>query len=434
MTNLATLRSLPSPSLVALALSLSLAVVNPAFAQDTASETASTSSESEGIGDIVVTAQRREQNLQQVPISITAVSGDKLRDLGLTRSTDIIRLTPGVSISSSSGGENAQYSMRGVTQNDYAEIAEGPIAVYVDDSYIPNLQGQNFGFYDMQRVEVLKGPQGILFGRNATGGLVHYIINKPSDRLEGYGQATYGSYDQVRLEGAVGGPISDTLSARVSFLYDRNGAFWKNQAASDIASGAGSSTVEPCCADLGGKRNIAGRLQLEYKPTNDLSIRLMGSINRQRYSTAAYAERPSVAVTNADGVIVDTVFTDKDALGYTPPDIGDREISSDLAKKKTSISPIATTSTCTSITTWAVPSWSRSPATAGSGKKDAIRRRCLADQLPELRQQGPCHQLVGGTAPAGLYRQPRLVHRHLSAGHQVEFQRRPRRSDRLALR
>jgi iron complex outermembrane receptor protein len=323
------LRTSTGTCIAAIAIAISPLSSLGALAQETLAPQAE---QSDGVDEIVVTAQRREQNLQKVPISITAVSGVALRDMGLTRSTDIVRLTPGVSISASSGGESAQYTMRGVTQNDYAEIAEGPIAVYVDDSYIPNLQGANFGFYDMDRVEVLKGPQGILFGRNATGGLVHYIIAKPTDHLEGFGQATYGSFNQARFEGALSGPLSDTFSARASILFDRNSGYWKNQAASDIASGAGSSTVDPCCSDLGQKRNIAGRLQLQYKPNSDLTVRFMGSINRQRYSTAAYSERPSAAVTDANGNVIDTVFAQADALGFVPPSIKNRWISSDLAK------------------------------------------------------------------------------------------------------
>ncbi|WP_068091205.1 TonB-dependent receptor [Novosphingobium rosa] len=299
-------------------------VVTPAFAETATQPAAAPEA---AVGEIVVTAQHREENLQKVPIAVTALGGAALRSMGLNRSTDIAKLTPGVSISASSGGENAQYTMRGVTQNDYSQIAEGPIAVYLDDSYIPNLQGQNFGFYDMERVEVLKGPQGILFGRNATGGLVNYVIAKPTEHLSGYANATYGSYGTARFEGALSGPLSDTLSARASFLFDRNGDYWRN-----VAGQSTTSTVSPCCHDLGEKRNLAARLQLEYRPNSDLSIRFMGSINRQRYSNAAYGEIGSRAVTNAAGNVTNTVFVPTDALGFTPPDIEKRQIASDLAR------------------------------------------------------------------------------------------------------
>ncbi len=326
-------RLLAKSSVAALTIGLCAVAASPAAAQ------AAQEPQSEGIGDIVVTAQRREQSLQKVPIAVTAVDGDTLRDIGITRSTDIVRLTPGVSISSSSAGESAQYTMRGVTQNDYAEIAEGPIAVYVDDSYIPNLQGANFGFYDMERVEVLKGPQGILFGRNATGGLVHYIIEKPSSYLEGYGEATYGSYDQVRFEGAISGPLSDTLSARASFLFDRNGAFWDNVYPGGLPSGVDAGPApDSCCSDLGQKRQYGGRLQLQWDPTADLSIRLMGAINRQRNSSGAYGQIGSQLVTDDQGRTVDIVFSPTDAFGFVAPDIGDRDISVDLAKKNSNFS------------------------------------------------------------------------------------------------
>ena len=107
---------------------------------------------------------------------------------------------------------NSQFTIRGVTQNDFNDAIEAPVAVYVDDGYIPNLQGQTFGLFDLERVEVLKGPQGTLFGRNATGGLVHYVIKKPSDTLEGSIDGTYGRFNQMRIEAGIGGPLSETVS------------------------------------------------------------------------------------------------------------------------------------------------------------------------------------------------------------------------------
>src|SRR3546814_9948700 len=99
----------------------------------------------------------------------------------------IFRLTPGVFVSNAAAGQSQQYSIRGVTQNDFNDIFEGPIAVYYDDTYVPSLQGQVFGTFDLERIEVLKGPQGTLFGKNATGGLVHFIPRKPTREIEGYG-------------------------------------------------------------------------------------------------------------------------------------------------------------------------------------------------------------------------------------------------------
>jgi outer membrane receptor protein involved in Fe transport len=105
-----------------------------------------------------------------------------LRSLGIEESKDVAAFTPGVHIGGSMAGQNSQFTIRGVSQNDYNDIVEPPNAVYVDEGYVALGQGQTFALYDVERVEVLKGPQGTLFGRNATGGLVHYITRKPNSK------------------------------------------------------------------------------------------------------------------------------------------------------------------------------------------------------------------------------------------------------------
>ena len=130
--------------------------------------------------EIVVVAQKREQNLQEVPIAISAFTGAQMDALGVSESFDIATFSPGVHISGNLAGQNTQFSIRGVTQNDFNDIIEAPNAVYLDEGYIAVAQAQTFALFDINRVEILKGPQGTLFGRNATGGLVHFISNAPS--------------------------------------------------------------------------------------------------------------------------------------------------------------------------------------------------------------------------------------------------------------
>ena len=154
------------------------------------------------LDEITVTAQKREQSIQDVGISITAFSGEQLHELGIVNSVDIAAMTPGVYISGNNGGQKTLFTIRGVTQNDFNDHTEAPVAVYVDDGYVAFGQGQIFGVFDLDRVEVLKGPQGTLFGRNATGGLVHYISKRPTRELETYTDLTYGSYHQTRVESA----------------------------------------------------------------------------------------------------------------------------------------------------------------------------------------------------------------------------------------
>ena len=120
--------------------------------------------------EVVVAAQKREQNLQEVPIAITAFTGDQLNALGIRESVDIAMFTPGVHIGGSQAGQMSTFTIRGVTQNDFNDIVETPNAVYLTTAYLAIAASQTFAQFDVNRVEILKGPQGTLFGRNATVG------------------------------------------------------------------------------------------------------------------------------------------------------------------------------------------------------------------------------------------------------------------------
>jgi iron complex outermembrane receptor protein len=166
--------------------------------------------------ETVVTAQKREQNVQDVGISITAFSGEQLDQLGLNNSSEIALFTPAVHVGGNLAGQNLQFTIRGVAQNDFNDQTESPVAVYVDDTYVAMAQGQRFAMYDLDRIEILKGPQGTLFGRNATGGLAHFLSRRPTEETEGYIEARYGDYDRFGIEGAVGGSLSDSVRGRIS--------------------------------------------------------------------------------------------------------------------------------------------------------------------------------------------------------------------------
>ncbi|WP_174274619.1 TonB-dependent receptor [Sphingomonas bacterium] len=260
-------------------------------------------------GEIIVTAQRRSQSVRDVPIAITAFSGGELQQRAIVNSVDVARVTPGAFVSASGGGQFSQFSIRGVTQNDINDFVEGPVAVYVDDTYVPSPQGQTFGLFDLDRVEVLKGPQGTLFGRNATGGLVHFIVAKPSSTTNGYMNFTYGRYNQTKLEGAIGGPISDTLEYRASLYWNRYDPWMKNiYPGNTSGSEAGTKPIPDCCDDAGNDNTLAGRLQLQYKPSDRLTIRATGSASRDILSTAPYNQIATVPVVSANGGIVGGIY------------------------------------------------------------------------------------------------------------------------------
>jgi len=302
------------------AASVSLLALMPAAAQaeeNSASVGKALPKSDEDAGEIVVTAQHRTERLQDVGISISAIGGEQLTRLGVTSSIDIGRITPGVHVSGNFGGQTAQYTIRGVTQNDFSDVLEGPVAVYFDDGYIGSLSGQIFGTFDLERVEILKGPQGTLFGRNATGGLVHFIPRKPTDQLSINANATYGRFNQARLEAGIGGPLAEGLTARATAVFSRQDPIFKNVYPAGTTAGTPPSTPPArCCEDSWNDNTLGGRLQLQYE-TGDWKFRVQGSALRSIMSTSPYKSFPSAPVFNSAGQLIDTV-----RLADTAPVLG----------------------------------------------------------------------------------------------------------------
>lgn len=301
------------------ALVTGFAASTPAFAQTSVIE------------EIQVTAQRREQSEQDVGIAIQTFTGTQLDQLGVETSFDVASFTPGVHISGNLAGQNTQFTIRGVAQNDFNDIVEAPIAVYVDDTYVAVAQAQTFGVFDIDRVEILKGPQGTLFGRNATGGAVQYITNKPSfDGYEGYVDiqasrfATEADAYQIRTEAAIGGPISENLAFRASVLYDYQEPLLQNRYPEGAIGGAtfgladagliqapfGDAPGPDAGADLGDDDTIAGRFQIAYKATDRLEFGFAFNGARSELSVGPYQAKPTIGVfeENPEGILTSTQF------------------------------------------------------------------------------------------------------------------------------
>lgn len=191
------------------------AATQPAESEDAAGSPA-------GIDDIVVTANRRSESLQSTPLTITALGGEQLIDRGVTSSLELQKVTPGLFYGNNGGF--AQPYIRGVGTSITVPGAESSVATFIDDVY----QSQPFftiqSLNAIERVEVLKGPQGVLYGRNATGGAIRIQTKNPSDRFETDHELTYGNYDQLRYSGYVSVPLSDGLAANLAVvLTDRDG-------------------------------------------------------------------------------------------------------------------------------------------------------------------------------------------------------------------
>lgn len=248
--------------------------------------------EAESVGgdvaqEIIVTAQKREQNVRDVPITMTALSGPAIKSSGLTTAMDLPDLVPGVRSTTPGGGAYTTTIIRGVGQQDIALHQEAPVATYVDGAYVSFTTAQTQPIFDVERVEVLKGPQGTLFGRNATGGLVHFVSRLPSQTLDGYATVEYGSYDKFMTEGAIGGSLGGDWSGRFSFHTESGGAYIHNSAG----------------PDRNGNTVYAARAQILYKPSSDFS--LLFSLYGNRFPTqAGPGPTGTRALPNPDGTAV----------------------------------------------------------------------------------------------------------------------------------
>ena len=193
---------------------------------------------SSGLEEIIITAQKREQNLQDVGLAVTAFSGEQLDALGLVDSWHIGEYTPGLHVTTTNGEAYlAAYSVRGISQADYGDGQEAPVAIYIDDVYLSSPGMAAFPLFDLQRLEILKGPQGTLYGRNATGGLVHYVSNKPSDKFAASVDITVADYNQRKIIAVVNGPISDHMQGRLVVFSNRNDGYINDRIGPDLRTG-----------------------------------------------------------------------------------------------------------------------------------------------------------------------------------------------------
>lgn len=168
-----------------------------------------------GLAEIIVTAQRREENLQKAALAVSALAGSALTDQSITQASDLSRLVPAVQIQPAHS--MVQLYLRGVGTFGANSFAENSVAFNYDGVYLGRPSGPSALFYDLERIEVLKGPQGTLYGRNATGGAINVIPTKPKlGRLEGYVNAEYGNYDTVKASAAFNGPLGENAAFRIA--------------------------------------------------------------------------------------------------------------------------------------------------------------------------------------------------------------------------
>lgn len=243
---------------------ISVIATPAAIAQDAAA-----TEDNGGLAEIVVTAQRRSENLQDVPLSVTAISGDKLDAIG-AGGQDVRALSarvPSLVVESSFGRTFPRFYIRGLGNTDFDFNASQPVSLVYDDVVLENPILKGFPVFDVASVEVLRGPQGTLFGRNTPAGIVKFDSVKPRDTAGGYARLSYGRFNAINAQGAVGGPLGEKVSVRLSGLYQRQDGYIDNV----LPSGTRKNALE-------GYKEFAARFQVLVKPSEDFDILLAGQL------------------------------------------------------------------------------------------------------------------------------------------------------------
>ena len=221
---------------------------------------------------IVVTAQKREQSINDVGLSITAASAETLQERGIIETADLAKIVPGLSFTEASGGQPV-YTIRGVGLFDIGLASAPAVAIYSDQVPLATPNMTTLPPFDIERVEVLKGPQGTLFGASSTGGAINYIAAKPTSFVTAGFDATYERFDHTILSGYVSGPISDELRARFAARVERGGAWQYSLSRPDDR--------------LGAQRNVQVRGIVDWAPTDTVALEMGVTYGNEQSDTQA---------------------------------------------------------------------------------------------------------------------------------------------------
>jgi iron complex outermembrane receptor protein len=240
-----------------------------------------------GVEEIVVTARKREERLQDTPVSVTALTADKIDSYQLTDLSQISLLTPNLSFDSSApltgSSSSSSIYIRGIGSSEFSLATEPGVGMYVDGVYLARSIGGVLDLVDPARIEVLRGPQGTLFGRNTIGGAIHIVSKRPEPELGGSARITLGSDSLSRWEGMLNVPVNETVRMRGSFMRTKQGGYVSDR----------TGTI----SDAGDKDSWAARTTLEWLPTDQVAVTLRADVTRERQGPA-----PNVLVAlNPDG-------------------------------------------------------------------------------------------------------------------------------------
>lgn len=241
----------------ALGLVSALAATSPTLAQDAVP---TGQADTATVEDIIVTARRTEESAQRTPLALTAFSGETLARAGAQQVTDLQGTVPNLNLVQGRGSSNAtNIYIRGVGQPDALQTFDPAVGVYVDDVYYSRIRGTQFDLLDLERVEVLRGPQGTLYGKNTIGGALKLISRRPDQDFRARASAAYGDYDMIDVQGAVSGPVTDSLALGLSALHSERGGY-----VTDPATGA----------EYNDKNSTAVRASLAWDPASNIRVDL----------------------------------------------------------------------------------------------------------------------------------------------------------------
>lgn len=281
-------------------LALSLVVAAPAYAQD-----AVQAADDAADNTIVVTAQFREQSVQDTPLAITAISGDTLEERGQVNLTDIGSFAPNVNLSQSGAIQSNSVSafIRGIGQEDSNFALEPGVGIYIDDIYYGATFGASLDLVDLQRVEVLRGPQGTLAGKNSLGGAIKLYSAPPVDRFEGFLEGSYGRFDNIGLRGSLNVPLAEGVASRISASYRTDDGYFEERDFGCENPGSGIAPTGLADSDCvlyreGGRDVLTLRGALRIAPTGSpLEVNIIGDYTRDESQLPAnklsFANNPS---------------------------------------------------------------------------------------------------------------------------------------------
>lgn len=265
-------------------------------------------------GEIVVTALRRNEKLQDVPVSITALSGQQLAEQRMDSPNDLAGSVPNLQATTLGGEGLPIFSLRGVSMSDFSFNQQGPVATYYDEVYKGSFPLLPVGLYDLERVEVLRGPQGTLYGKNTTGGAINFISRKPRYETEAELSLSYGNYNRHEANGAIQAPLGENVAARIAFTFARADGWFKN--------------LLPGESDLNATRQYGIRASFLAEPSDEIELILRLSTSLQNPINYGIFARPGPDGTGAG------VYEAFGGSSYFRTGLGKREIESDDVSRR----------------------------------------------------------------------------------------------------